>query len=60
MSTGLTIVFLIIVLALLAWAWWKLFNTPAGERYLKMRMQGPFVPVDSDDTDDVQKGEKAS
>lgn len=29
-------------------AWFKLFkalNSPAGERYLRQRTQGPFVPV---------------
>ena len=29
--------------------WWKLFNTPKGERYLKMRHQGPFVPENEDE-----------
>jgi hypothetical protein len=24
---------------------WKAFNSPEGERYLKRRMQGPFVPL---------------
>ncbi len=24
---------------------WKLYNSPNRERYLKMRMQGPFVPA---------------
>jgi hypothetical protein len=48
MSIGLAIVFLVGV-ALGGWAWWKLFNTPNGERYLKMRSQGPFVPLSQTD-----------
>lgn len=38
---------LIITLAIIAFAayrLWKAFNSPDGERYLKRRMQGPFVP----------------
>ena len=27
--------------------WWNVFNSPRGERYMRMRTQGPFVPVDS-------------
>jgi hypothetical protein len=30
-----------------AWyVWFKVFNSAAGERYQKLRTQGPFVPVD--------------
>jgi hypothetical protein len=39
---------LVIVLVLIAYAafrLWKAFNSPDGERYLKRRMQGPFVPL---------------
>ena len=28
---------------------WKAFNSPDGERFLKSRMQGPFVPLTRDD-----------
>jgi hypothetical protein len=28
---------------------WKAFNSPDGERYLKRRMQGPFVPLTSEE-----------
>lgn len=36
---------IVIVIAYAAFRWWKVFNSPDGERYLKRRMQGPFVPV---------------
>lgn len=39
---------LIITVAIIAFAayrLWKAFNSPDGERYLKRRMQGPFVPL---------------
>lgn len=39
---------LMITLVLIAYAafrLWKAFNSPDGERYLKRRMQGPFVPL---------------
>jgi hypothetical protein len=29
--------------------WWRVFNSPDGERYMKRRMQGPFVPLTSED-----------
>lgn len=29
---------------------WKAFNSPDGERYLKRRIQGPFVPVTPEET----------
>ncbi|MES2072965.1 MAG: hypothetical protein V4488_21610 [Pseudomonadota bacterium] len=27
------------------WLWVKIYNSENGERYIKMRMQGPFVPL---------------
>jgi hypothetical protein len=48
MGTAIVMV-LLLVPVLAVFLWWKLFNTPEGERYLKMRMQGLFVPSDSDD-----------
>ena len=40
-----------------AFKWWKIFNSPDGERYLKRRMQGPFVPLSADEvaSDDANK-----
>lgn len=37
----------------------KMLNTPDGERYLKMRMQGPFVPLEKEETpeDGVSQGQ---
>ena len=43
---------LIITVALIVYAVyrsWKAFNSPDGERYLKRRMQGPFVPLPKED-----------
>jgi len=46
---GILIVFLIVTTpALAVFLWWKVFNSPNGERYLKMRTQGPFVPANGD------------
>ena len=44
------VVLMIIVVFVPLWAyvavrWWKVFNSPDGERYRKRRMQGPFVPL---------------
>lgn len=39
---------LIITVVIIAYAIYRLlkaFNSPVGERYLKRRMQGPFVPL---------------
>lgn len=58
MSTGLTIVVVLIAAAFGGWVWWKLFNTPDGERYLKMRTQGPFVPL-AEDSDEKKNGDTA-
>jgi hypothetical protein len=46
---ALVIFLLILVPALVIYLWWRLFNTPNGERYIKMRLQGPFTPLDADD-----------
>ncbi len=37
--------FTLIFIAFAAFMLWKAFDSPNGERYLKLRMQGPFVPV---------------
>ena len=42
-AIGLTITVVLIVYAV--FRLWKAFNSPDGERYLKRRMQGPFVPL---------------
>jgi hypothetical protein len=40
------IALLILVLPCIAfYVWWRVFNSPDGERYQKLRMQGPFVPL---------------
>jgi hypothetical protein len=35
-------------IALGVYLWIKLLNSESGERYLKQRMQGPFVPTEKD------------
>ena len=35
----------VVIIAYAAYRLWKAFNSPDGERYLKRRMQGPFVPL---------------
>ncbi|WP_294771594.1 hypothetical protein [uncultured Rhodoferax sp.] len=57
MWVALTIVCLLAAAVIAGGVWWRVFNTEAGERYLKMRTQGPFVPV-SDDEDFVQAKDK--
>lgn len=42
-AIGLTIT--VVVIAYVVIRLWKAFNSPDGERYLKRRMQGPFVPL---------------
>jgi len=55
MTNFLVKVGVIVLVAIVIAVWWKLFNSADGERYLKMRMQGPFVPIESDDTEQVKK-----
>jgi hypothetical protein len=38
----------VVLIAYAAFRLWKAFNSPDGERYLKRRMQGPFVPLPPD------------
>jgi len=40
---------LIVIIGIIIYLRWTLYNTPNGERYLKMRMQGPFVPAGEDE-----------
>jgi hypothetical protein len=35
----------VVIIAYAAYRLWKAFDSPDGERYLKRRMQGPFVPL---------------
>ena len=45
------------VLALVAgvFLWFYLLNSERGERYMKQRIQGPFVPVHPDHDQDIQE-----
>lgn len=46
-ALGLTIT--VVFIAYVAIKLWKAFNSSDGERYLKRRMQGPFVPPNSEE-----------
>lgn len=46
--SSLVVICILLIPVLGIYLWWKLFNTPSGEGYLKMRMQGPFVPTDDE------------
>jgi hypothetical protein len=51
-KTTLILIVLAALLPIAGWLmfqWWKLMHSEAGERYLKWRMQGPFVPLSKDD-----------
>ena len=48
MSTLITVLVLVGAPALGAYLWICLGNSEHGERYLKQRMQGPFVPLHKD------------
>lgn len=39
----------VVVIAYVAFKLWKALNSPNGERYLKRDMQGPFVPLTSEE-----------
>ena len=39
----------VVFIAYAAFRLWKAFNSPEGERYLKRRMQGPFVPLNPEE-----------
>ena len=43
--TLLVLVLCLPVAAYVVFKWFKIFNSPDGERYMKRRMQGPFVPL---------------
>jgi hypothetical protein len=46
-AIGLTIA--VVFIAYVAIMLWKAFNSPDGERYMKRRLQGPFVPLTSEE-----------
>lgn len=54
MSARAVILMTMVVVFVPLWAymarkWWRAFNSPDGERYRKLRMQGPFVPLDAEE-----------
>ncbi|MBC7608218.1 MAG: hypothetical protein H7228_01375 [Polaromonas sp.] len=55
MIAGLIILGACVLGALVVRVWWKLFNSADGERYLKMRVQGPFVPIETEDVEQLNK-----
>ena len=40
---------LVMVVVIVGIVAFRVFNSPDGERYQKMRMQGPFVPLSAED-----------
>lgn len=46
----IALLFTFIFIAFAVFRLWKAFNSPDGERYLKRRMQGPFVPLTPEET----------
>ena len=46
MNTLITLAILIGAPLFGLWLWVRLARSEQGERYLKQRMQGPFVPLD--------------
>ena len=45
----ISVLVLLACLGLVVYLWIKIANSERGERYLKQRMQGPFVPLDKDE-----------
>lgn len=62
MSSGLLIlfIFLALVVGVVLRVWvFQMWNSPDGERHLKTRMQGAFVPLSAEDiADDEQRAAK--
>ena len=48
-TTILLVAALIFVVALMAYRMLKFYHSPDAERYLKRRLQGPFVPLSETD-----------
>ena len=46
-AIGLTIT--VVFIACAVFRLWKAIDSPDGERYLKRRMQGPFVPLNPEE-----------
>ena len=54
-AQSITLMMLALLLPLaayLAFTWFRIFNSAEGERYMKRRMQGPFVPLSAKDSAD--------
>lgn len=45
MSSYLSLLVVIAAPVVGAYVWWRVASSKNGERYLKQRMQGPFVPI---------------
>ena len=39
---------LLVIGGVALYLWLRIFNSPDGERYMKQRIQGPFVPTGED------------
>lgn len=56
------LIWILLLIALIwiaaAWGLWKsfsVFNSPSGERYRKLRMQGPFVPLSAKEIEEDEQ-----
>jgi uncharacterized protein YxeA len=49
MGLAITIVIMLACAILGMYLWFKVYNSDSGERYIKQRMQAPFVPEDAED-----------
>ena len=45
----LVVIGIVLIPVFRIYLWWKIYNFPDGERYLKMRYQGSFVPRNEDE-----------
>ena len=48
-AVALVVALILVLAAVVAYICFTVFNGPYGERYQKLRMQGPFVPDDEPD-----------
>lgn len=58
LSFSIVVLFILAVLVASAWGWVKVFqtfNSPDGERYRRLKMQGPFVPLSQEDIEEDER-----
>lgn len=58
LSFSIVVLLIVVVLIASAWGWikvFKTFNSADGERYRKLKMQGPFVPLSKEDIESDER-----